>query len=513
MKKFFSILILAILIYQSNSFGQGYEPKQYTNPKVVEQEDYKNGNIYQKDFLLFLDLLQTTHPGFAIASKEAFNIDSVRSVGYQQCKDFKSNVDLEMYLQSVAALLKDGHTGQKPNLNKELAYPFSIYVTEDKCYLSAVDQQHEIVLGKEITSINNQNTFKVLNSFGNQVCADNKYTLIRRLQPIIHVHSLWEESPYHSKDSTLKLTFIDSSTITLKPQAQKSLNIASVTFAQEGTIRQKTNENFLYKIIPEKRICYLQFNQCQDQNTIRQRLQQRGKEINEQMEKVLSKIPVFETFLEEMFQEIKDEDIQTLVVDVRDNSGGNSGLCDLLLSYLKNENEIKTGTSSIRVSHFWEAWYPEYAQEVKNILIKKNKPYVVGKLYSSRELSKNYLDNSRKVQSQENSKDLFKGEVVFIQNKGTYSSAGLLTTKAKDNGIGTLIGSNSTFRPTHFGDLLIWELPNTKLLGFVSHKIFYRPDKTKNDNPYLIPDVIIPETLDDLINGKDRCWEYILNNY
>ena len=36
----------------------------YHNQKVEESKDYTKGNEYQRDFLLFMDMLQSTHPAF-----------------------------------------------------------------------------------------------------------------------------------------------------------------------------------------------------------------------------------------------------------------------------------------------------------------------------------------------------------------------------------------------------------------------------------------------------------------
>ncbi len=44
--------------------------------------------------------------------------------------------------------------------------------------------------------------------------------------------------------------------------------------------------------------------------------------------------------------------------------------------------------------------------------------------------------------------EYYKGEVIFIQGPRTFSSAGILITTARDNKIGTIIGTESTFSPS-----------------------------------------------------------------
>ena len=57
------------------------------------------------------------------------------------------------------------------------------------------------------------------------------------------------------------------------------------------------------------------------------------------------KMPDFGAFLKEMFGEMERNDVKTLVIDVRDNGGGNSRLCNQLLSWLKPIEDIREGVN------------------------------------------------------------------------------------------------------------------------------------------------------------------------
>ena len=75
-----------------------------------------------------------------------------------------------------------------------------------------------------------------------------------------------------------------------------------------------------------------------------------------------------------------------------------------------------------------------------------------------------------------------------------------------------MVGEQSTFSATHYGELRFWILPNTNLQITMSSKYFVRPDNSKKGN-YIEPDIYIPMTCTDLINGRDACWDWILKNY
>ena len=90
---------------------------------------------------------------------------------------------------------------------------------------------------------------------------------------------------------------------------------------------------------------------------------------------------------------------------------------------------------------------------------------------------------------------LFEGQVVFVMGKRTYSSAGMLLTNARDHHVGTIIGTTSTFSPSHYGEVLPYRLPNTDVLGSISCKYFARPDTATVDDTYMQPDIEV--NLDD----------------
>jgi hypothetical protein len=83
----------------------------------------------------------------------------------------------------------------------------------------------------------------------------------------------------------------------------------------------------------------------------------------------------------------------------------------------------------------------------------------------------------------------------------------MLLTHARDNHFGTIIGTTSTFGPSHYGHILPFRLPNTAVYGIISIQYFERPDKSKSDEPYMQPDVEV--NLDD----KDVSWDFIIKKY
>ena len=222
---------------------------------------------------------------------------------------------------------------------------------------------------------------------------------------------------------------------------------------------------------PEQGICYLQFNKCSN----------------------ASNYP-FPKFLDDMFAEMEKADMKTLVVDVQYNPGGNDGLCFELLQRLYPFREMKMMTAYMRFSDLAAIMDPSIS------LMKK-------KWEDEGHKDELYKLPTGQLPADYQQPKIFDGKVVFVQGETTYSSAGTLLVHARDNHIGTIIGTISTYSPSHYGNIALYRLPNTNAYGTISTRYFIRPDVEHENEKVLEPDVIID------LYDKDAAWQYIVDNY
>ncbi len=226
-----------------------------------------------------------------------------------------------------------------------------------------------------------------------------------------------------------------------------------------------------YTIFPDMSICYLQFNQCFD----------------------IPESP-FEAFLDDMFTEMEAKKIKTLVVDVQYNGGGSSRLCDELLQHLYPVENLEHYTNFMRFSNLMATYNPKIAA-------------VKARWENDGHKDELYEMPSPKIPADYQQPAVYEGNVIFVMGPKSYSSAGILLTVARDNHIGTIVGTTSTFSPSHYGEVLPYRLPNTGVLGSISCKFFARPDAATVDDTCMEPDCVI--NLDD----KEQAWQYIIKNY
>jgi hypothetical protein len=231
------------------------------------------------------------------------------------------------------------------------------------------------------------------------------------------------------------------------------------------------NSFYDYRFFPEESICYLQFNRCMN----------------------AADYP-FDKFLNDMFAKMEEEHIKTLVVDAQYNGGGSSQLCGQLLEHLYPIDKLKNFTTYLRFSDLMASYNPGIAQVKKNWEADGHKDEL-------------YQMPAAKIPADYQQPKLYEGKVVFVMGPRTFSSAGMLMTLARDNHIGTIIGSKSTFPPSHYGEVLPYRLPNTDVLGSISCKFFARPDAATVDDAFLAPDYEVD------LSDKAATWQFIVQHF
>lgn len=154
------------------------------------------------------------------------------------------------------------------------------------------------------------------------------------------------------------------------------------------------------------------------------------------------------------------EGVSNFIVDVADNPGGNSQACSMILEAL-NINPGHYG-GVIRFSPL--------AQEQRGYLRKSG--YI------------KYKNNNVAVENEDIN-------LYVITNENTFSSSQMLAVWVSDGKLGTIVGRPSSNMASCYGDILTFQLENSKIKGQISHKKWTRPDKTKDDERVLDPDFYV----------------------
>ena len=483
--KRFILLAITICLNVVATIAQDFPVVQYQD--LEEVKEYKEGNAYQKDLLIYSRTLELTHPYFSDA-KRAKELHKNTKMLYKECATIDDVMRFRSLLQRLISSLNDGHTQVATGRSQAEIFPlFIMFDTKESGYILAIDKGQSENLGKRVATINGETVKAFLAKAQHLVSGDNAIFKNNQISKNLSLRDFWREYGYDG--DSLTLTFEDSTATTITAVTADKLAIEQLTYRSTSPTAPH-NVPFYYQLFDTESICYLQFNMCYDSVTYPQ-LGQR-----------------FDDVVEAMMAEINSHAIKTLVVDVRNNGGGNSGLCDLLLSYLTNYDTMRQMGCKVRMSELLLKHQPN----LQNIVLKDGTSPAMGEVFDFWQIKYDNpeIEMSTHRINRDTSK-VFKGNVVFISGMNTFSSAGLLLTLARDNKIGTIIGEVSCHRPSHYGDVLRFMLPNTNTIATVSCRHITRPNETLNADTELVPDVII--NLSDYTQSVDPAWEYILATY
>jgi hypothetical protein len=486
--KHISLLATAIL---SLGIAYGQNITTYHNTEIEASREYIEGNTYQRDMLLYADMLGDTHPYYA-DTKHRTTLDKQVRKMYRECGKISDVAEFKLYLAKVAATLHDGHTAIYYWNSLDSIFPVRFnFTTDNRVIVDLCQEEYRDILGKEVATLNGKPLKQVLKQAREIVSADNDVNFINLVTEYLLLTDFWSHLGMSSEE--IHIAFTDGNDITIPAINKRDLKIAQLQQDIANRVTTPRRVLFDYTIFEDDSICYLQFNQFADRITHPNNPQ----------------LPRFDEFCSEMMAEIEAKGIKTLVVDLQYNSGGNSSLGDVLLSWLKPYQKIKQFNTQVRISKLMLTYYPYYKEFTYD-----GKPLEIGETYLARKFDHNRdakIDYTAPQDSAHHILNLdpervFKGDVIFIQGKDTFSSAMLLLTTARDNYIGSIVGERSGGRPSHYGDVLYCTLPNTGTITTVSHKIFRRPTYgTVEDAEYLYPDLEID--LND--PHRELVWEFV----
>lgn len=463
------------------------------NEEVESRNEYRDGNNYQKDLLLYVDMLKATHPYYA-DTKHCAQLDKQTRKLYKECGGIDNDMDFKVCLAKLAASLGDGHTSVPFWMTFNKVFPVRFAFNNNSAIVDVSHEDNKEILGKEIKRINGKSVKQILQMARPLVSADNNAQFENTVKEYLMFADFWPLLGLSNE--VMHLNFTDGSSADITTVDRQNLKISQRQQNSSGRITSKRNTLFDYTIYEEESICYLQFNQFADRLTHPQYTQ----------------LARFDEFTRDMMAEIKAKGIKTLVVDLQYNSGGNSQLGDVLLSWLYPHQETRQYDVDVRVSELLCTFYPYYRKFTVG-----GKPLKIGQIYDYMgfDHSKDYQTDYSAPQDPAkhifnyDGEQIFGGNVVFIQSKDSFSSTILLLTIARDNGIGIIVGEPSGGKPCHYGDVLYAQLPNTNTLATVSHKYFRRPNMALENKECIVPDVSIelnhPE--------RDLVWEWIVENY
>jgi len=222
--------------------------------------------------------------------------------------------------------------------------------------------------------------------------------------------------------------------------------------------------------------------------------------------KIKGKKIQFKDELKRSFKKVDSSKTENLIIDLRDNDGGNEKYGLLLFSYLTDKPFIGYKQIDFRATHFSFRKY-------------SNTSWLEYRLFKTMLRHKKINDstylliNDKATSIHEPNENPFKGRIYLLINRGSFSTTSDFTALVHSNKMGTFVGEEtggSYLGNTSNYSFLI-TLPNTKIKVNIP-VARYRNNVTPNNNfgRGTIPDHKIHYSVDDIIQGIDKEMDTVL---
>ena len=401
----------------------------------------------QEDFDYTVDILKQVHPATLNGFDESqqLKIDSLR----QQIDKHMPIGRFYMLMNSLLGMMKDAHTSLR-NMNhgdNQILGPTFAWLN-DGLYVTSSTKPFRS--GDQIFSIGNKSVDEIFNELDQMILAENQYWTRRKGQDCLRLPEYLEA-----------LSLLNADRVDFKIRRQQQVLNVSASFISANEQRKKSPKPWVRcKFYPDHSLGVFVLDSCQ---------------YNDKYKKAVKAF----------FKGVRDKHIQHVVIDVRDNGGGNSSVVDEFLSYI-DVDEYQTYGCEIRYS--------------KASAQQRGGPS---------EGYEKYPNSMPKKNSKKRKSVLLKGKLYILTSASTFSSGNWFAVVIQDNLLGVVVGEPTGNKPSSYGDCLSFQMPNSGFRFSCSYKKWIRPDIARDSEDALYPDVPVYTTIEDVVKQRDPQLEKI----
>jgi C-terminal processing protease CtpA/Prc len=225
-----------------------------------------------------------------------------------------------------------------------------------------------------------------------------------------------------------------------------------------------------------------------------------------------SKDKAFENFCKNTFSLLRlSPGIKTLVIDVRENSGGNYTNCHQLFSYLAASpfheyQRVSTKVKQLPDSDLLEDDYSNISgDDIRNLVNEDFYKAANGKYYLADSVNELITPKLQR----------FAGNVLVVVNNEVNSAASYFASLVKNSGRGKIIGEETrggAYMHNGFSNV-VYKLPNSKIeFAFSVANVIHSFADKKDYGKGVVPDYIKPSTMEDFEKNGDTQLNFILDS-
>ncbi|MCS5491035.1 S41 family peptidase [Algoriphagus limi] len=447
-----TILIIFSFLFTLASFGQ----KKFAQQEVLEDLQYLRESLENAHYNLY-----------AYITEEAFN-RNFEAVKSSITQDSLSTLEVTSLFQAIISTANNGHT--------EIPFPGSAYI--DYAYSGGTvfplelafengkafirknwSENPELEIGAEITSINNQPFHELLQKIYPLLSAERRYFKLAKLELFSFPRLYWQ-------------AFGEQKTFEI--EIKKDGNLETYQIPSIRVIEDyEMNRNEIFS--GERELQFLHQSAYLKPGNF-------GGDEQE-----------YRSFIDSSFVEIKRKNVPNLIIDLRNNLGGDDSFSDYLVSYIADKpfrwnSEFTLKTSAILKAHVRQN-YDTTDVYWQNVLTHED-----GSIYP-------YEFPEKDPQTAEKR---YSGEVYVLVNRQSHSQSAVTAAQIQDYGFATIVGEETGDFPSLYASQYSYALPNTGIEVKISKGYIVRVNGSKKAEG-VIPDIYIKDHLldeeDEILDG------------
>jgi hypothetical protein len=211
----------------------------------------------------------------------------------------------------------------------------------------------------------------------------------------------------------------------------------------------------------------------------------------------------FHKFLKDSFHELKEKGVQSLVLDLRDNEGGEESWGVKLYTYLAEKPFRYYDHISVRQKKKFSfpAWTSNLYKKLKWLAVKKrDNGYIMTMLPG--------------LKTKKPNRDAFHGKLYVLLNGNSFSVTTEFAARVHADNRATFVGQESGggYKVNSSGIFTITQLPNSKIdlgIGMFGFNMANVPANIK-EGQGIIPDHVVVPTVNDIVKHQDPAMNYTI---
>ncbi len=444
----------------------------FTTTIISAQNDTKfsKAEVLEDLAYLYASLQATHHNLYAYTSKEEFD-EAYAEVASSIIQDSLTLLEATNTLQRLSSLARNGHTGVLYPIQSYSDYvyaggtvfPLEIAFADGKPLVRKNwSSNTNITPGAELMSINGKPIAEVLARIYPQISAERRYFANVMLEVFTLPRYYWQ---VFGEEKNFEVELRSNNEI-------QQYQIEAVS-ALEGFEMKRTDVlNAQMKLTFFEQTAYLNPGDLSGDES------------------------VYQAFIDSAFMEIKQSEPSNLIIDLRNNGGGDNSFGDYLVSYIANQPFYWTSNFTLKSSDLLKADIRE-SRDTTTAFWQSALTHESGEVYE-------YAFEAYQPQAVEKR---FTGKVYVLVNRQSHSQSAVTAAQIQDYGFGTIAGEETGDYPSLHASIFHYSLPNTGIPVKVSKGYIVRVNgSTKEEG--VIPDIVIK---DYLLDEEDEILEGLLD--